>query len=48
MQVGGTLLKQVGDVIRLTKENVLSNCPILIFQRSCRNSLVIQYFQTRL
>ena len=28
MQVGVTLLKQVGDVIRLSKENILSDCSI--------------------
>ena len=31
MQVGVTLLKQVGGVIRLSKDNVLSNCSILVF-----------------
>ena len=31
MQVGVTLLKQVVVVIRLSKENVLINCSILVF-----------------
>ena len=31
MQVGVTLLKQVGDMSRLCKENVLSNSSILVF-----------------
>ena len=42
MQVGVTPLKQIGDVIRLSNENVLSNCSILAFSVVMSKSQVIQ------
>ena len=46
MQVDVTLLKLVGAVIRLFKENRLSSCSILVYPAAMLKSLVKQYAQT--
>ena len=46
MQVDVTLLKLVGVVIRLFKENRLSSCSILVYPTAMLKSLVKQYGQT--
>ena len=48
MQIGVPLLKQVSDVIRLSKENVLSNCSILVLSsvmlKSSGNTIFSKFF----
>ena len=48
MQIGVPLSKQVSDVIRLSKENVLSNCSILVLSsvmlKSSGNTIFSKFF----
>ena len=48
MLLGITLSKQVGDLIRLSKENEVSNCSILVFSavilKSCSSRILSNSF----